>query len=53
MKKEDGRAISLAFNINVCFVDIPFQEDPATVVERLNDKDYLFGRPARQLIDNA
>lgn len=39
------KLISLALNINVCFVAIPFQEDPAPVVERLNDRDYLFGKP--------
>lgn len=39
------KLISLALNINVCFVAIPFQEDPAPAVERLNDRDYLFGKP--------
>lgn len=52
MKKKKGerravreKLISLALNINVCFVAIPFQEDPAPAVERLNDRDYLFGKP--------
>lgn len=49
-KKEKGeqskeKLICLALNINVCFVAIPFQEDPAPAVERLNDTDYLFGKP--------
>lgn len=49
-KKEKGeqskeKLISLALNINVCFAAIPFQEDPASVSERLDDRDYLFGNP--------
>lgn len=40
-----AKLISFALNINVCFVAIPFQEDPAPAVERLNDRDYLFGKP--------
>lgn len=49
-KKEKGeqskeKPICSALNINVCFVAIPFQEDPASAVERLNDRDYLFGKP--------
>lgn len=54
MKKGEGRAgqrerreklISLALNINVCFVALSFQEYPGPAVERLNDRDYLFGKP--------
>ncbi len=51
MKKGEGRVrvreklISLALNINACFVAILFQENPAPAVERLNDRDYLFGKP--------
>lgn len=49
-KKEKGeqtkeKLISLALNINVCFVAIPFQEDPAPAMEWLNDRDYLLGNP--------
>lgn len=49
-KKEKGeqakeKLISTALNINVCFVAIPFPEDPAPAAERLNDKDYLPGKP--------
>lgn len=49
-KKGEGRAVQseadlVLLNINVCFVGIPFQEDPAPAVERLNDKDYLFRAP--------
>ena len=36
---------SIALNINVCFVALPFQEDPGPAAERLNDTDYLFGKP--------
>lgn len=39
------KPISLALNINVCFVPIAFQEDPARAAVRLNDTDYLFRRP--------
>lgn len=39
------KLISLALNINVCFVAILFLEDPASAVERLNDRDYLCGNP--------
>ena len=31
------------------FVAITFQEDPGTAVERLNDRDYLFGKPHETL----
>lgn len=44
-EQAEEKLISLALNINVCFGAIPFQEDPAPAVERLNDRDYLCGKP--------
>lgn len=47
MKNREGRVVRreadlVALNINVCFEAILFQEDPAPLVARLNDRDYLF-----------